>query len=96
MSKKPSFKESVLKQIETCQSFFNHAKGSVTTKLIDHIFVQNNLYLVMEAYDISLIEHLPFLIKENQSNELVSIMVVHDTLKMQRTFGPVENIWYNR
>ena len=36
----------------------------------------------MEAYDISLIEHLPFLVKENQSNELVSIMVVHDALKI--------------
>jgi hypothetical protein len=36
----------------------------------------------MEGYEISLMEHLPYLVKKNQENELVSILVVHDILKI--------------
>jgi hypothetical protein len=42
----------------------------------------DNLYLVSEAYEISLVEHLPYLIEQNRHNELVSILIIHDLLKI--------------
>lgn len=49
--------------------------------LIEHLFLHNNLYLVSEEYESSLVESLPYLIKENKKNDLVSILVVHEVLK---------------
>jgi len=45
--------------------FLNNCKSGVTIQLLDYVFVHNNLYLVMEGYDVSLVEHLPYLIKQN-------------------------------
>ena len=40
----------------------NNCKNSVVLQLLEHMFVHNNLYLVSEAYDVSLVQHLPYLI----------------------------------
>ena len=49
---------------------------------MEYVLVNDNLYLVSEAYDSSLAIEMPRLLVENRSNELVSVMVVHDLLKI--------------
>ena len=80
-SKKQSFQDSVMAQIKTCQLFSNSCKSSQVIHLADHLFLHNNLYLISEEYECSLVEALPFLIKQNKQNDLVSILLVHEVLK---------------
>ena len=81
-SKKQAFQDSVLAQIKNCQMCLNNCKGSVVVPLLEYNLVHNNLYLISEAHEISLVEHLPFLLEQNQSNEYVSVLLMHDLLKI--------------
>ena len=71
-----------MRQIKDSQINLNNVSGSSITKLLEYIIVNDNLYLISEAHDISLVEFLPKLIHSNQENENVSIQVVHDLLKI--------------
>jgi hypothetical protein len=51
-------------------------------RLKEYLQVSNNLYVISEAHDVSLVEHLPYLIHQNQRNELVSVLVIYDMLKI--------------
>lgn len=53
--------------------------------MMEHMIAHDNLYLVTEAHEISLVEHMPYLIEQNFRNELVSILVIHDMLKILKT-----------
>ena len=50
--------------------------------LLEYFFAKDNLYLISEAHDTSLVEYLPELIKQNEINEYVSIVLIHDMLKI--------------
>jgi len=60
----------------------NNSKGSVVVPLLEYTLVHNNLYLISEAHEISLVDHLPYLLEQNQSNEFVSVLLMHDLLKI--------------
>jgi len=62
--------------------YLNNSKGNVVINLLDYMFVHNNLYLISEGFEISLTEHLPYLLQKNQENSLVSILMIHDILKI--------------
>ena len=47
---------------------------------LEYIFVQDNLYLVSEAFDIALEKFVPNLVKEQ--SEFIGIQVVYDLLKV--------------
>jgi hypothetical protein len=49
------------------------------------MILHNNLYLVSEEQEYSLVDSLPFLIEQNKSNELVSVLVIHDLLKILKS-----------
>ena len=50
--------------------------------LLEYFFAKNNLYLISEAHEISLVEYLPELIKQNEINEFISTLLIHDILKI--------------
>lgn len=54
-----------MNQVRNCQVFLNSCKSSKIIKLMEYMQAHNNLYLVSEAYEVSLVEHLPFLIEQN-------------------------------
>jgi hypothetical protein len=72
----------VIQQIKNCQINLNNCRGAVSVQLLEYFFAQNNLYLISEGYEISLVEYLPDLIRQNQENEFVSILLIHDLLKI--------------
>ena len=49
---------------------------------MESIVHQNNLYMVSEAGDSSLVEELPRLIKKNKNNKLISVQLIYDLLKI--------------
>ena len=51
-------------------------------RLLEYIFIDNNLYLISESSDVSLIDHLPYLILNNQENQLIAVLLVYDLLKI--------------
>jgi hypothetical protein len=83
--KKQAFKDSVMCQVRNLSVFGSNCKRSRVMHLIEHMIAHNNLYLVSEAHEISLVEHLPYLIEQNHRNELVSVLVIHDLLKILNT-----------
>ena len=44
--------------------------------------VHNNLYLISQPFEVSLIEHMPWLMAKNRENSLVSILIAHDVFKI--------------
>jgi hypothetical protein len=70
-----------LRQIKDSQINLNNV-GSSAIKLLEYMIVNDNLYLVSESHDISLLEFLPKLVSQSQENEFISIQVVHDLLKI--------------
>ena len=71
-----------MRQIKDSQININNMSGSSAIKLLEYIIVNDNLYLISEAHDISLVEFLPKLVHLNQENEFISIQVVNDLLKI--------------
>ena len=61
---------------------YNNCRGAVSIPLIEYFFAKDNLYLISEAHDISLVEFLPELIKQNEANEFISTLLIHDMLKI--------------
>lgn len=91
-NRKQSLKDSVMKQVKNCQVFLNNCKSSTAIQLLEYVFVHNNLYLVTEAHEISLVEHLPYLVEQNYKNELVSILVLNDLMKILKNIYSKEVI----
>ena len=52
------------------------------SKLLDYVTKSNNLYIVSESYDCNLIDIFPLLLKSNNDNEFVSILIIYDLLKI--------------
>ena len=62
---------------------------------MEQMQAHNNLYLVSEAYEVSLVELLPFLIQQNQRNELVSMLIIQDLLKIIKHLCMQEHVHSN-
>lgn len=71
-----------MRQIKDCLVTLNNCSGSTVTQLLEYSVVNDNLYLVSEANESSLVNELPRLLAENKNNELVSVVVVHDLLRI--------------
>ena len=56
------------------------------SKLLDYVTKSNNLYIVSDSHDCNLIDILPLLLKANNDNEFVSILIVYDYLKSLRIY----------
>ena len=67
--------------MKDCQLNLNNCSGTVM-RLLEYIFIDNNLYLISESSDVSLIDHLPYLILNNQENQLIAVLLVYDLLKI--------------
>ena len=52
------------------------------SQLVEYAVVNDNLYIVSDANEGALVELMPWLLAENRTNELVSVVVVHDLLKI--------------
>lgn len=91
-NKKQEFKEGVLAQIKHCILFLNKCKSQVALQLLEYMIVHGNLYLVSEAYEVSLLEHMPYLSDQYKKNEMVGILLVHDLLKMLITLYEQEQV----
>lgn len=64
-----ALRRQVMLQINNCRVSLNHCRGGVATKLLEHLFVSNNLYLVSQATDsVTLAEYLPYLLDKYQDN----------------------------
>ena len=63
------------------------------SKLLDYVTKSNNLYIVSDSHDCNLIDILPLLLKANNDNEFVSILIVYDLLKIiKNLYKQYENV----
>lgn len=78
-----SIQNELLKQIKNSQNMRTGMRNPETIfKQFEHLIVHDNLYLVSEAVKISLFELMPYLIECSHKNQLVSVLVTNELIKI--------------
>ena len=63
----------------------NNCTNCTVFRLLESLIYQNNLYLISEAHDISLAEHMSYLVKSNCKNGMIPILLVNDLLQILKS-----------
>ena len=80
--------DSIKYQITECQVNTNFCDDGTVIKLLEHVTMNNNLYLISESFDHSFLETLPKLIKNVTNNDLIAILFIRDLLgSMVKIYG---------
>ncbi len=80
-TKDKRLREGILRQVVDCQHNFNHC-GSAVTRLVEFVSSDKSLNLISEVHEGQLTEMIPYLKAMNDQNNLVSVLLANDLLKI--------------